>query len=65
MFQRRISKNDVRHVLKTDETIEGYPHDTPYPSRLMLGWRQAHPLHVVAADNAGHRRNDCDYDLRG
>ncbi len=51
MFQRRISKDDVRHVVETGETIEAYPHDTPYPSRLVLGWRQACPLHVVAADN--------------
>lgn len=52
MFQRRISKDDVRQVLETGETIEMYPQDTPYPSRLVLGWRQTRPLHVVAADNA-------------
>jgi hypothetical protein len=51
MFQRRISKDDVRHVLEAGETIEIYPRDTPYPSRLVLGWRQARPLHVVVADN--------------
>lgn len=34
MFQRQISKDDVRHVLETGEAIEAYPHDTPYPSRL-------------------------------
>lgn len=52
MFQRRISKDDVRLVLETGETIETYPHDTPYPSRLVLGWRNVRPLHVVAAENA-------------
>ena len=52
MFQRRISKDDVRYVLENGETIEAYPHDTPYPSRLVLGWREARPLHVVAAENA-------------
>lgn len=52
MFQRRISKDDVRQVLETGETIETYPQDTPYPSRLVLGWRQTRPLHVVTADNA-------------
>ncbi|HWR20370.1 MAG TPA: DUF4258 domain-containing protein [Verrucomicrobiae bacterium] len=55
MFQRRISKNDVRHVLETGETIETYPDDTPYPSRLILGWWNARPLHVVAAENAETR----------
>jgi hypothetical protein len=52
MFQRRVSKDDVRHVLESGETIETYAHDTPYPSRLVLGWSNARPLHVVAADNA-------------
>ena len=33
------------------ETIKSYPDDTPYPSRLVLGWREARPIHVLAADN--------------
>ena len=52
MFQRRINKDDVRQILETGEMIETYPHDTPYPSRLVLGWRNARPLHVVVAENA-------------
>ena len=32
--------------------IETYPDDTPFPSRLMLGWIGARPLHVVTADSA-------------
>jgi hypothetical protein len=36
----------------TGKTIEDYPTDTSYPSRLILGWRGTRPLHVVAADNA-------------
>jgi hypothetical protein len=51
MFQRRISVDNVRHVLATGEVIEDYPSDIPYPSRLMLGWCGARPIHVVAADN--------------
>jgi hypothetical protein len=51
MFQRRISVDDVRHVLATGEVVEGYPNDTPYPSRLVLGWRGSRPIHVVAAEN--------------
>lgn len=51
MFQRRISEKEVRHVLETGETIEAYPQDTPYPSRLVLGWCGSRPLHVVVADN--------------
>ncbi len=51
LAQRGISAADVRHVLDTGKVIEEYPADTPYPSRLVLGWRGARPLHVVAADN--------------
>ena len=52
MFRRAISVEDVRRVLADGETIEDYPDDKPYPSRLLLGWRGARPLHVVAAHNA-------------
>jgi hypothetical protein len=52
MAQRGISVADVRHALTTGETIADYPNDTPYSSRLVLGWNGGRPLHVVAADNA-------------
>lgn len=53
MFQRRISKDDVRLVLENGETIENYPEDTPYPSRLVFWRRNARPLHVVVSENTG------------
>jgi hypothetical protein len=31
--------------------IREYADDTPHPSRLILGWRDERPLHVVAADD--------------
>jgi len=51
MFERRITEEEVRTTLEGGETIEDYPSDTPYPSRLMLGWAAGRPIHVVAADN--------------
>jgi hypothetical protein len=51
MFERRISEADVRQVLQHGETIELYPNDTPYPSRLVLGMINDSPLHMVAAYN--------------
>ena len=51
MAERNISVDDVRHVLDTGEVIEDYLNDLPYPSRLVLGWRELRPLHVVAASN--------------
>jgi hypothetical protein len=51
MFQRNISEEDVRCVLDNGEVIENYSDDTPYPSRLVLGWRGTRPIHVVVAQN--------------
>jgi hypothetical protein len=48
---RSISVEDVRAVVDSGEIIKEYPDDTPYPSRLLLGWVNVRPLHVVAADN--------------
>ncbi len=39
------------HVIRTGKTIEEYPDDHPYPSRLVLGWCEKNPLHIVLADN--------------
>jgi hypothetical protein len=52
MFVRSITAAEVRNVIEQGETIERYPQDTPYPSRLLLGLVGGRALHVVAADNA-------------
>lgn len=52
MFQRRISEEEVKQVVATGETIETYPTDKPFPSRLLLGRIGSRPIHVVAADDA-------------
>ena len=52
MFERRVSVDEVQAVLRNGELIADYPDDTPYPSRLVLGWVGRRPLHVVAAYNA-------------
>jgi hypothetical protein len=49
MLERRISVDDVRHVVDSGEQIEDYPDDYPLPRCLLLGWRGGRPLHVVAA----------------
>jgi hypothetical protein len=51
MFQRGISKEDVKHALKAGHVIEEYLKDQPYPSRLIMGWSGSRPLHVVVSDN--------------
>jgi hypothetical protein len=55
MFQRRVTVEDVRQILATGETIENYPDDTPYPSRLVLGRLGSRALHVVFAENKAMR----------
>lgn len=55
MFQRGVTVEDIRQVLATGETIENYPNDTPYPSRLVLGRPGSRPLHVVFAENKAMR----------
>jgi len=51
MFQRRISEEVVLGLLDSGETIEVYSGDTPYPSRLILGWDGRRAIHLVIADN--------------
>lgn len=51
MAQRGITVADVREVLRTGLTIETRFQDLPLPTRLVVGWRGARPLHVVAADH--------------
>jgi hypothetical protein len=51
MFERQISEQNVRQVLRSGELIEDYSDDMPFPSGLMLGKRGTRPLHVVMAEN--------------
>ncbi|BFU96884.1 MAG: hypothetical protein NTNFB02_36060 [Nitrospira sp.] len=55
MFQRKITREEVKQVMIGGETIETYPTDVPYASRLVLGWSGTRPLHVVAADDTHAR----------
>ena len=52
MFVRSITASEVRTVIEQGQTIERYPADTPYPSRLLLGFVGGRALHVVIAENA-------------
>lgn len=50
MYERGISEEDVRQALTSGEEIWTYPEDKPYPSRLVLGWCEGRPVHIVCAD---------------
>jgi len=49
MAERDIREEDVSHVISLGKVIENYPQDQPYPSRLILGWINSRPIHVVSA----------------
>lgn len=50
MFERSITEIDVREVLENGDVIEKYPDELPYPTRLMLGFCDDRPIHVVLAE---------------
>ena len=56
MAQRGVSEEDVMHVLLTGESIQVYADDTPFPSELILGWRDGRPLHIIVATDSIQRR---------
>ena len=49
ILERSISVGDVLVAPNSGATIEDYPNDTPFPSRLTLGWVDERPVHVVSA----------------
>ncbi|MHB1286761.1 MAG: DUF4258 domain-containing protein [Leptospirales bacterium] len=49
MLEREIASEDVLAVVGNGETIEDYPGDRPYPSRLLLAFLGGMPLHVVVS----------------
>lgn len=49
MFERDISREAVKHIVRTGEIIESYPEDKPFPSALILGFWKNKPLHAVTA----------------
>ena len=50
MFERQITAGEVRQAIRNGKTIADYPHDKPFPSKLILGWVADRPIHVVIAE---------------
>lgn len=51
MLKRNISVEQVKNAIKKGEEIRSYPDDKPYPSKLLLGYENELPLHIVIAQN--------------
>ena len=49
MFPRGMRPDAVNAVISGGETVADYPDDSPYPSRLLLGFVESRPFHVVVA----------------
>jgi hypothetical protein len=49
MFERSISRSEIRGVVVNGEVIAEYPDDKPLQSCLMLGILRGRPIHVVLA----------------
>lgn len=52
MFQRSPGRDEVVAVVSSGEIVADYPDDSPYPSRLLLGFVDSRPVHVVVACEA-------------
>lgn len=52
MFERRISRDAVLATIAAGEIVASYPDDRPYPSVLILGFPDGHPVHALVALDA-------------
>src|SRR5260370_12047774 len=55
MFTRSISDECVEHIVHNGEVIEDYSHAFPFPAKLLLGWCNERPIHVVAAADSNQQ----------
>lgn len=47
LAERNIFQDTIIQVITKGEIIEDYPHNTPFPSCLILGYVKDKPYHVV------------------
>jgi len=52
LAERNVSQDIIIEVIMKGDIIENYPHNTPFPSCLILGWVEGKPYHVVSLDEA-------------
>ena len=57
MFERALSPDVVRQIIREGEQIAAYPDDKPLPSVLVLGFGAGSPVHVLVAKNP--QSNEC------
>jgi len=52
MFQRSITVDDVKFVLRNGILVNDYPDDKPLPSKLLFADCNGRSLHVVCSENS-------------
>lgn len=52
MFQRNISRAQVKEVLKRGTVAESYDNDQPFPSKLLFATVDTLMIHVVVAKDS-------------
>lgn len=55
MFERGIHETEIRWLVENGETIEDYPDDVPFPSRLVGDTVNGRLLHAVVAVDGSRR----------
>ena len=55
MFEWRVGRDEVLHVVASGEVIAEYPDDRPFPSVLLLATVEGRVLHAVVGEDAGTR----------
>ncbi len=51
MAERGFSPDIIKNVIENGCVIKEYPDDKPYPSRLILGFYENRPIHIVCTYN--------------
>lgn len=59
LYERSISKNDIREAVENGEVIKEYNDDKPFPSRLLLYACSKRNLHVVYSIEPGSIEEKC------
>jgi hypothetical protein len=49
MARRAIKEQEAEKAIENGETIENYPDDKPFPSRLIFALVNSRPIHLVVA----------------
>ena len=56
MFERNVSTYELEKIIKKGKVLEKYVNDSPFPQRLISGYVNTRPLHIVISDNINDKK---------